>query len=93
MRRRIVLALALALALPLMSSRVLAQAEVGLPAPEYLGRDGGGNDFNLSAYQGKVVVATFWASWCAPCKRELPLLEGLQKTIGSAEGQGRRYQH
>ena len=30
-------------------------------------------------YAGKVLVVTFWASWCPPCKRELPLLEGLQR--------------
>ena len=64
------------------SVQALAEAELGAPAPDYLGKNGAGDDFRVSAYPGKVVVATFWASWCGPCQQELPLLEGLQKLIG-----------
>jgi thiol-disulfide isomerase/thioredoxin len=59
-----------------------AQVEAGAPAPDLLGKTYEGQDLLVSAYQGKVVIATFWASWCGPCQLELPLLEGMQKLIG-----------
>ena len=41
---------------------------------------------SLRSYRGKVVVLNFWASWCAPCKSETPLLERLQRQIASRGG-------
>ena len=37
-----------------------------------------GNLVNIKDYSGKIVVLNFWASWCKPCKEEMPLLDDLQ---------------
>jgi thiol-disulfide isomerase/thioredoxin len=41
-------------------------------------RDLGGRRRTLAAYRGKAVLLAFWASWCPPCRRELPILHRLQ---------------
>src|SRR5205807_2156101 len=43
----------------------------------------GGGRLRLADYRGKVVVLNFWASWCAPCTAEAPLLERTQRQLGS----------
>jgi thiol-disulfide isomerase/thioredoxin len=50
--------------------------------PPSLGTNLDGDGVDAGRYAGKVLVVTFWASWCAPCKRELPLLEGIQRVAG-----------
>ncbi len=62
-----------------------AQAEnfrIGDRAPDYLGQDYAGNPVRLSDAPGKVTVVTFWATWCAPCLQELPVLESIQESVG-----------
>jgi thiol-disulfide isomerase/thioredoxin len=41
-----------------------------------------GEEVTLSSQRGKLVILTFWASWCPPCKREIPILENAQRILG-----------
>lgn len=62
-----------------------ARAEVVGPRtapPDLVGVDGNGADVLVSAYHGKVVVLSFWASWCGYCLKELPVLEKIQRVLG-----------
>jgi peroxiredoxin len=46
-------------------------------APEFTLPDTGGRSLSLSAYRGKVVLLNFWATWCPPCRAEMPALNRL----------------
>lgn len=47
-------------------------------APEFSLADLGGKKIDLSTYRGKVVLLDFWATWCAPCRTEIPRFVDLQ---------------
>ncbi|MCI4660389.1 MAG: TlpA family protein disulfide reductase [Neomegalonema sp.] len=44
-----------------------------------------GRKATLADFQGRVLLVNFWATWCAPCKREMPSLDALQKARGSRD--------
>ena len=45
-------------------------------------KDANQKDVDLLDYKGKLVILNFWATWCAPCKDEMPSLDNLQETLG-----------
>jgi thiol-disulfide isomerase/thioredoxin len=53
--------------------------------PSYLGRDADDHDVHVEDMHGKVVVITFWASWCGYCLKELPTLASIQKLAGASQ--------
>src|ERR1700752_4185863 len=53
--------------------------EVGQPAPSLVVRELDGQMFDLSAVRGKVVILSFWATWCPPCRKEMPVLDALYR--------------
>jgi peroxiredoxin len=60
-----------------------ADLSVGKRAPDFEQRALSGGTVRLSSYTGKVVLLDFWASWCEPCKKELPLLSKLAAKLKS----------
>jgi thiol-disulfide isomerase/thioredoxin len=59
-----------------------ATAPAPAPAPDFSLRARNGGEVRLSSLQGQVVMINFWATWCGPCRQEMPLLEQLQAKYG-----------
>ena len=50
---------------------------VGKPAPDFALRSLTGENLRLSEHLGEVIVLNFWATWCGPCRQEMPLLDEM----------------
>lgn len=50
--------------------------------PEFKFEDGAGASRTLADFKGRVVLLNLWATWCAPCRKEMPALDRLQKELG-----------
>jgi thiol-disulfide isomerase/thioredoxin len=70
-----------ALGAGILSQRLLMD-EAPLPLPEPLLTDLDGHRHSLTEWRGKVVVLNFWATWCPPCREEMPAFVTLQQELG-----------
>lgn len=58
-----------------------------VPAPDFTLTDQYGNEHTLSDYRGKTVFLNFWATWCPPCRGEMPDIQKLYEDYGSNGGE------
>jgi len=59
--------------------------QVGAPVPELKVESLGGKKIDVASYRGRVLLLDVWASWCGPCKQELPMLDAMARRL---KGQG-----
>lgn len=58
-----------------------------VPLPDLRVLDGTGRPVDLSSFRGKIVLLNIWATWCPPCRQEMPSLDRLQAQLGGADFQ------
>jgi thiol-disulfide isomerase/thioredoxin len=54
----------------------------GRPLPEGTFNDAAGAEITLASFKGKTILVNYWATWCAPCEKEMPALGALQQARG-----------
>ncbi|MER8420553.1 TlpA family protein disulfide reductase [Mesorhizobium sp. M0166] len=59
--------------------------EAPVAVPEISFEDGNGKPKTLADFHGKVVLLNIWATWCAPCRKEMPTLDRLQAKLGGPD--------
>ncbi|MGB5624349.1 MAG: TlpA disulfide reductase family protein [Woeseiaceae bacterium] len=59
------------------ASTLAASGMEGQPAPDFALKSSTGENMRLSEHRGDVVMINFWATWCGPCRQEMPLLDEL----------------
>ena len=61
------------------AGQIQAASTAAGPAPDFTLKSNSGKNIKLSELRGQVVMINFWASWCGPCRQEMPLLDQLYK--------------
>ena len=73
----------LSLTLCVFAATGLAASDLtGQAAPDFVLKSSSGENLRLSEYRGDVVMINFWATWCGPCRQEMPLLDDLYARYG-----------
>lgn len=90
MRKRHTVFLVWLVALWVMGSSTLAlgaeqQGEPKVLVPDFALLSSAGETVRLSDFRGKIVVLNFWASWCAPCRQEMPEFQELHEELSQEE--------
>ena len=67
-----------------MTSKNFALHPAPRPVPELAFNNGDGKQTTLADFRGKIVLLNIWATWCGPCRREMPTLDRLQAMLGGA---------
>lgn len=65
----------------LRSVQLYQSPQIGQAAPEFSMKDVNGQQISLSAYRGRNVILIFWASWCGPCRAEIPRLKAAYEDL------------
>jgi len=60
-----------------MGASLASSGLTGQTAPDFVLKSATGENLRLSEYRGDVVMINFWATWCGPCRQEMPLLDEL----------------
>src|SRR6202171_3029281 len=66
----------------------LTMATAPLRLPDLAFQDAEGKPKKLSDWRGRTVLVNLWATWCVPCRKEMPALEGLQTKLGGPNFEG-----
>lgn len=66
----------------LATTSLAASDLTGKSAPDFVLKSATGENLRLSEYRGDVVMINFWATWCGPCRQEMPLLDDLYARYG-----------